>query len=268
MRPQAHLAIAFLVLVPRGALADEAPDGVAGAEAVSAAEAPRRWLYLDDPRTPAILGAVAFSRLTYTGIGASPTRPFGAETARPGGTFEMGGEVGLTSFLSAQASAFAATGFGPESAAAGGMAGLRLSPFAKESGTQAAASAGWIRGLDGRDGAWGRVSVAQDIGRVRLGTMLHGEHVFAAGRDALDVMVTAGASYRVTGPLRLGAEYVAQDLEGAFDAEEAEGMRHFVGPTAAVDLASHRLSLVGGPAVGLSRASPPLVGRLALAWAF
>jgi hypothetical protein len=258
-----------LALLAAPARADAPPDGLVAPAPVENAPAPRPWLYLDDPRTPSQLGVVAFSRLTYTGVGASPTRPFGAETARPGGVGEVGGEVGLLPFLSAQASAFAGTGYASAAGAVGGMAGLRLSPFDKNGATHASLSGGWIRGLDGNNGTWGRVAFAQDVGRVRLGTMVHGEHIFAQGRDAMDLMVTAGASYAVTGPLRLGAEYVAQDLEGAFDGDEAEGgVRHFLGPTTAVDLASHRLSLVGGPAFGLSKGSPPVVGRLAIAWAF
>jgi hypothetical protein len=250
------------------AAADAPPDGLVAAPVESVA-APRPWLYLDDPRTPEQLSVVAFSRLTYTGVGASPTRPFASETARPGGVGEIGGEIGLVSFLSAQASAFAGTGYAPSAGTAGGMAGLRFSPFAKSGATHASASAGWIRGLDGKDGAWARVAFAQDVGRVRLGTMVHGERIFAPGRDALDLMLTAGASYAVAGPLRLGGEYVGQDLEGALDGDEAEGgVRHFLGPTAAVDLVSHRLSLALGPSFGLSKGSPPVAGRLAIAWAF
>ena len=269
MRSVKYVVPFGILLFAAPAAADAPPDGIVAPAPAQNAAAPRPWLYLDDPRTPEQLGVVAFSRLTYAGFGASPTRPIGGETARPGGTAEVGGEVGLLPFLSAQASAFAGTGYASEAGAVGGMAGLRLSPFDKNGATHASLSGGWIRGLDGKDGAWGRVAFAQDVGRARLGTMVHGEHIAAAGRDAVDLMLTAGASYAVTGPLRLGAEYVAQDIEGALDGDEAEGgVRHFLGPTAAVDLASHRLSLVGGPSFGLSKGSPPVVGRLAIAWAF
>jgi hypothetical protein len=46
--------------------------------------APRPWLYLDDPSLPPPLHAVAFTRATYA-RDESPTRPFGANVARPGG---------------------------------------------------------------------------------------------------------------------------------------------------------------------------------------
>jgi hypothetical protein len=97
---------------------------------------------------------------------------------------------------------------------------------------------------------------------------VHGERVFAPGRDSIDVMVMAGANYRVAGPVRLGVEYVAQDLEGAADPGETEGMRHFVGPTTSIELLGKRLSLTAGPALGLSPNSPRIVGRAGLAYAF
>jgi hypothetical protein len=61
---------------------------------------------------------------------------------------------------------------------------------------------------------------------------------------------------------------VGQDLEETF-AEGAEGgARQFVGPTAALQLLQERLTLVAGPSVGLSRGSPDVLGRLALAYGF
>lgn len=123
--------------------------------------------------------------------------------------------------------------------------------------------------MGGGNGAWARATFAHDVGRFRLGTTLHGEHVFVAGRDGVDVMLMAGSSYELMGPLRVGVEYVAQDLEGAFDDDEFEqGARHFVGPTGALDLLEHRLSIVAGPAFGLTSLSPSLVGRISLAYAY
>jgi uncharacterized membrane protein YgdD (TMEM256/DUF423 family) len=132
-----------------------------------------------------------------------------------------------------------------------------------------AVAAGYLRELGGGNGLWARAAVAGDVGPVRLALGAVGEHVLEPDRDALDVMVSTGVSYALADFLRLGAEYVVQDLEGAWEREEAEGgIRHFVGPNLALALLGHRVRLVAGPAVGLSPASPRLLGRVAAALAF
>ena len=79
----------------------------------------------------------------------------------------------------------------------------------------------------------------------------------------------AGANVRVADALRLGAEYVAQDIEAAIDPLEAEGgMRHFIGPTTSLALAGERLTIGAGPAFGLSPNAPRLLGRAAVSWSF
>jgi len=103
---------------------------------------------------------------------------------------------------------------------------------------------------------------------VRLAATVHVEHVFAEGRDPLDLMVQAGASVRVVGGFRLGAEYVGQDLEEAGSPEAEGGIRHFLGPTASVQLVRDRLSIVAGPSFGLSHRSPEVIGRAAAAFGF
>jgi hypothetical protein len=110
--------------------------------------------------------------------------------------------------------------------------------------------------------------VAQEIQRLTLSGTVHAEHIFASGRDGLDVMAMLGANYRFTSVFRAGIEYVAQDIEGLFDPEEVEGMRHFVSPTIGVDMFDGRLALNAGPAFGLSRTSPALMGRLGVSCAF
>jgi hypothetical protein len=64
------------------------------------------------------------------------------------------------------------------------------------------------------------------------------------------------ANGNVAGPLRLGVEGVGQDMEEAFGQGAEGGARYFVGPTASVQLLGERLTIVGGPSVGLSASSP------------
>ncbi len=228
----------------------------------------RTWLYLDEPRVPAPMQVLALSRVTVANGGESFTRPFAANTGAPGLSTELGGEIGVLPNVSVAASGV--LGESPSHpGAVGAMAGVRVSvlPSAWTS-THAVISGGYMRELSSSNGAWGRLAMSQDLGRVRLASMAHAEHVFAARRDGVDLMLSAGANVRVVDTLRLGAEYVAQDLEGAFDATEVEGMRHFACGTATFAFLHERLTLGAGPAFGLSPNSPRVLGRAQVGWSF
>jgi hypothetical protein len=127
-----------------------------------------------------------------------------------------------------------------------------------------------LRELDGlsSNGTWIRFAITQDLQRLRLGATLHAEHVFAAGRDPIDVLVMAGASYAISGPLRAGIEYVAQDIEETFGSEAEAGVRQFLGPQMQLDLFDRRLSVAGGPAFGIGQQSPAFSGRLSVAYEY
>jgi hypothetical protein len=230
-------------------------------------EARRPWLYADDATIPAPLRAVFVSRLTFaSGAERSVTRPFASNAAAPGGLAEVGGEVGLLPTLSLDAAGI--MGFG-DGLAGGMVGGLRFAPLARASSSfRLVLAGGYLRDRSSENGAYAKVAASFDYHRLRLASAAHGEHVFAKGRDGVDLLVTLGASLRVAGPLRVGVEYVGQDLE-EIDGDEAEGgARHFLGPTLAVDLLDHRLMLAGGPAAGLSEHSPRVVGRMSIAYAF
>ncbi len=266
--------VASLACVASSARADDAPvapDAVRPAEAPAAPAPPRPWAYADDATTPAPLHAVLSTHTTYSSARAtSTTRPFASNLASPGGLFEVGGEVGVLPTLALSATGVTGGAVGGEGMGAGMTAGLRLAPLA---GTRlpihAVVAAGFLREMAGANGFFGRVAATYDVGRLRMATTVHGERVLARGRDAVDVLVVMGALYKIAGPLRAGVEYVAQDLEGFVDREEAEGgVRHFVGPTAALELLDTRLTLVASPGVGLSYATPRAVGRIGLSYAF
>jgi hypothetical protein len=258
------------LLTAGGARADP-PLALDGPPPTLRSEAPpeHTWLFQDEPQIASPLQAVAASRITYTSTGSSPTRPFASNLATPGAMLELGGEVGVLPGISLQATGVVGESGQVGATAAGAVAGLRWAVLPAEwRATHLVLSAGYLRELSGGDGAWARATLAQDIGRTRVAATVHAEHVFAAGRDGVDAMVIAGAHYRVAGPLRLGAEYVGQDLEEAFADASEGGVRHFVGPTASLELLQGRLAIVGGPAVGLSYRSPQALGRVGVAWAF
>lgn len=267
-----------------------AVDQDASKEFVARHQIDRTWLYVDDARIAAPLVVIGMSNLSYTDVSSSPTRIYNAlaaNTAQPGGMASLGAEVGLLPRLSIMAMGqMGFGGLGP-SPNAGMIAGVRvqLTPLNWQA-FHLVASGGYLREAwqggvydddsgtmtggspHGDNGAWMQVAASGDIKRLRLAGAVHGEHVFADGRDTVDVMVQAGVSYRVVSVLRAGVEYVGQDLEEAFNSGAEGGARHFVGPTASVQLLSDRLTVSAGPAFGLSDLSPRLLARMAVAYAF
>jgi len=256
------------MFVGQRVLADEAlaPDAVRS-EVAPAPLAQRPWLFVDDATIPAPLAVVVTSRTTYTsGASRSVTRPFASNTSAPGGLQEFGAELGVLPMLSLQASGV--LGFG-DGLAAGMVGGLRFAPLSRtRSPFQLVLGGGYVRDRTADNGVYARVAATYDAGRLRLGTTLHGEHVFAQSRDDIDVLVTAGASVRVAGPVRAGVEYVGQDLEELVGDAAERGARHFIGPTLAFDALDHKLMFAAGPSAGLSAQSPRVVGRLSIAYAF
>jgi hypothetical protein len=253
----------------------------------------RAWLYLDDARVPEPLGVIAASSVSYTSVGSNPDptsapyRAFAFNTAQPGALVSLGGEVGLLPRLSLEALGQVELGGPSKFASPGAVAGLRvqLSPSTWQA-VHVLASGGYLRETwsapvvdratgelgpgqpNGDHGVWMQAAASADFKRVRLGLTAHGEHVFARGRDGVDVMVKAGASYRITDWFRAGVEWVGQDLEATVNGDAEGGARQFVGPTAAVHLLQGRLTVVAGPSLGLSDRSPKLLGRLAVAYGF
>jgi hypothetical protein len=93
------------------------------------------------------------------------------------------------------------------------------------------------------------------LGRLDLSLAVRGAHYFQPGRDPLDLFVTADALIRANRWLRVGAEYVGEELE-ADDSDGAVGGRHYFGPTAALQLRRVRLSVTGGAVVTQAQAGP------------
>ncbi len=274
MRTRAVAAVALCAGMAAGAQADEqggvpgdaALEAIVSAAESTAAAVDRSWLYNDPARIAASGRVVGLMRVTYGG--GSPTRPFANNLATAGALAEIGGEVGLVDGLSLLA--IGAQGDdGAGSAQTGAMLGLRWSLLSRASRrTQLVLSGGVLRELQGSAGAWARVSFGHDEGPTRFAASLHGEHLFSAGRDAVDVIATAGATIRVLETVRAGVEWVGQDLEGAFEDEAEGGARHLLGPTLSATLFGQTLSATAGPALALGAGQRHLLGRVALAYQF
>ena len=257
---------ALSALSARAARAEGEPDAVRPAD-----EQPRRaerpWLYADDATTPGQWQAQVGTRLTYSGGDRSVTRPFASNLSAPGGLAEVNGEVGLLPMLSVSATGVMGLG---DTLSGGMTAGLRFAPLANAKiPFRLVLGGGYLLERSAGNGMFFRVAATYDAGAFRFGGTFHGEHVFLPGRDSVDAMMILAANVKLGRIVRLGIEYVAQDLEGYVDNEEAEGgVRHFLGPTSSFELLQKRLFIAFGPAVGLSYGSPKLVGRVSVAYAF
>lgn len=239
-----------------------------GSDARSEPPPPRPWLYTADPTPPSPGRVLASLGVGYAQLDRGAARPFAADVAHAGAVFNASAEVGVARYVSVHAEGLLSGQGDGSPLRAGAFLGASVFPFARRLPVDVAISAGYLRELGSDNGLWGRVAVAGNIGPARLSMTALAEHVFASGRDGVDVLLTSGASVEVTSFARLGAEYVVQDLEGAWDPEEADGgIRHFIGPNAVI-LLGHGVQLAAGPSFGLSQGSPSLLGRLTATYAF
>ncbi len=229
----------------------------------------RPFLYLVDPTLPRPMHVIASYSAGYSSADAA-TRPLAATEGRGGLVNELRLEGGLHERLAPFVTGMLAPPTaGEQSARTALQAGFRvLVTDPSSQGFRLALSAAYDRDFRSTNGAFARVTASYDVGRLRLASMVHTEKMFSADRDQIDLYAVAGTSYRVLDSLRVGAEYVAQDIEGAWEAHETEGgIRHFVGADLAWSF-EQRLLLTAGPAFGLGSRSPRLLGRASLAYLF
>ena len=228
------------------------------------------WLFSDSPCVATTLQPVVISRFSYS-ESASLTRPFAANIGTPGAAVELGGELGLGAGFALQGTAIRGSSFLDDTGATGGMLGLRFSVLPRNvAHWQIVLNGGYLHELSGGNGAWGTLQAGFEAGILRTEVSVHVEHIFQTGRDPVDIMVTAGAAFRVVSFMSLGVEYLGQDLEAAFDdnSDAEGGARHLLGPTLAFTFFDDRLSIVAGPAVGLGATGVRAVGRLAVSFGF
>lgn len=132
----------------------------------------------------------------------------------------------------------------------------------RRAGFDLGVSAGYIRELKEANLVTWALQASKEVGKVLIGTTAYFEKAFAPGRDAVDVIVTAGAAYRLSDSIGVALEYQGQDLEDLWEEEEAEGgARHLLGPSLTFSPFEGRVGLGIGAGFGLTRASPTAVGR-------
>ena len=114
----------------------------------------------------------------------------------------------------------------------------------------------------------GRASLFFDLKSVYVLTTAYVEKAFGARRDPIDLVVSAAIGGHLNRVLRLTLEYSAQDLEDAWEADEAEGgMKQFLGLNLGW-LAAKDIELAAGLGTDMSFKQPKPVARFLLRYNF
>jgi hypothetical protein len=102
----------------------------------------------------------------------------------------------------------------------------------------------------------GRVVAGRSFDAWRLDGNALFEKPYAVGRDAVDLITTVGVSRRLFPAVYAGAELIGEDLEGFWEADEAEGgARLLIGPSLRIAPTTKRwqVSVAGGPVIHATR---------------
>jgi len=165
-----------------------------------------------------------------------PEQRIGVQATR--GRFTMLGRVGLV-----------AAGSSYQSSQAGE---LLVSIFEPHSSTLTIAAGGGIQHeAGGVDVLLGRIVAGRESDAWRLHGNLLFQKPLASERDAVDLVTTVGWARKLTPAIALGVEGVAEDLEGFWDPNEAEGgARLLVGPSLHIAPGGRawQFTATGGPA--------------------
>lgn len=114
--------------------------------------------------------------------------------------------------------------------------------------TYAMLGAGAVRGYDAVSGLRLRAGAGHAFHRSRVDGDVIFERPLASGRDPVDLVTTLGWMRDVGSHAHVGVEAVGQDLEGFWEAEEAEGgARLYAGPSGSVNMGSWRFGMTAGP---------------------
>jgi hypothetical protein len=262
----ASLAVAALLTVA-GRAGGAEDRGAAGDGEARAVEQP--FLYMTDTHGPAPKQVLAGYALAFSSsAGAIRPVPGRFDSEAVVNAFSL--EAGIVPHLSIFGTTMIAEAIGhSEVGAVAVQAGARvlLTPQGWQR-FRLVLQASFLREFGADLGVAGELTGSYELGRVRLAASVHAEHIFASGRDAVDLYAVLGVSVRVHRLVRVGAEYVAEDLEAGLDGDDAElGARHYLGPDLALSLWKNRVLVTAGTAVQVARA-PGILARGAVTYVF
>jgi hypothetical protein len=276
-RQNRHVKISA-VLPTSLALAFVAASGTANADedlpaltTVRTTPVEQPFLYMVDPHGPQARQVLAGYSLAFSSS-AGAIRPIPGNFDSEGIVHTLSLEVGALDILRVYAQTMIAEAIGTSTdvSAVALQVGARvlLTP-PRWQRFRVMLTGAFLREFGADLGAFGEVTVTYDVGRVRLAAAVHVEHIFAPGRDPVDMYAVAGVSVRVIPIMRLGFEYVGQDIEAlADDDQDAEGgARHYIGPDVAWSLRKNRLLVTAGAAIQIASA-PAALARAALTYVY
>ncbi len=211
---------------------------------------------------PFVFSVVTSPAEDRSGAGRAWTAFYGAgyaeRTAEPFGYDGVEQRVGVQGRLGRRLTLVGAVGLGAsgEATRSSQEAEMLVDVLGPASRLRVAVGAGGRREWTGTSVALGRACVSWSAGGTLVSTNVRLEKPLAADRDAIDVITTAGWLQSVGRGLRVGVEAVGEDLEGFWEAEEAEGgAKLYAGPAVHWAAADGRVwaSASGGPIVYATR---------------
>ncbi|HUL75717.1 MAG TPA: hypothetical protein VL691_00515 [Vicinamibacteria bacterium] len=205
--------------------------------------------------------------VTTSGAAAGPdSRPwtafydagYGERTAEPFGYDGVEQRFGLQGRLGAGFTLLGhvAFGIGDDATRSSQEAEVLKDVLGSTSSMRLAVGLGARREWQGTTAALARVCLGWSARRTLLFGNLRLEKPFAEGRDSVDLITTLGWLQGVGSGLRIGVEAVGEDLEGFWEAEEAEGgAKLYAGPSLHWSAPTGRLwlSASGGPILYATR---------------
>ncbi len=228
-------------------------------ETVNAEQRP--FAFLVDPSTPRAGNFVVGESLGF-GSGITADRPIPVVLQHRGVSNDLSLGYGITPSLEGITNLNVNFDTSNGATTVNGILGAKLQLTHPASPWRVAALAGVLReGGSASWGAWARGAGSFTTGRLLIEANAYLEHVFAQGRDAVDYIGMLGTSYRVAPVLRVGAEFVGQDLEELSESGAEGGARMGVGPDIALDLDHGRIKIVVAALFGVTAASPEAIVR-------
>jgi len=268
---------AALLVLASGAYADPDSESIYPEQSVTRTQADlegrvtaedQPFAYVVDAST-ASQGVVAVGYDLGLGSGISAIRPIPVVLQNEGIANGFTLSYGATNWLEPTVNLIVTSNLSNNTSSVDGIAGLKVQLTSPDSPWRAAVMGGGLReGLSQAFGTWVRGIGSFGTGPLLVEANVYVEHVFQAGRDGADFMATLGADYRVLPFMRVGAEWVGQDLEETFDPGDEGGSRMGLGPNVAFDLDRGRYQIVVTGLFGLNAISPTAMVRAGLLGSF
>lgn len=233
----------------------------------------RPFVYTRDAGGARVANVEATYALSYGVSTSGAVRAIDVRGNGSGILQELGAQVGVTrAFALGAFGMVATTDIGGAPTEATGGAYMRLTLTQPDEGSDGTTVGLMLSGLREFDNVFSMSLHAQlmyKLDRFRVGGNLQAERRFTSTADGIDLIVRVGANYAVLDELRLGVEYIGQDLEDLIEEEEAEGgAAHLFALSITSELDDKRLHLGFAPGIVVASGATGLGGRAMVSYIF